>query len=106
MPAYYLNLLFFVALLGLAVIGFWTIRWYRERKKLQYIAAMPFEEKDRDWGDYKFIGEYAATNEAEFFAVISERFFESPASLKRKFPDLYNELSDFYGVDPASKDKA
>jgi len=58
--------------------------------------------KNRDWGDYKLIGSYAATNEAEFFAVISERFFESPKSLKEKFPDLYNELKSFYRTDPAN----
>ena len=74
----------------------WTNVLYREFDALQQIAR-----KNRDWGDYKFIGEYAATNEAEFFAVISERFFESPKSLKEKFPDLYNELKSFYNTDPA-----
>jgi len=76
----------------------WTNVLYKEFEKLNKVAM-----KNRDWGDYKFIGEYAATNEAEFFAVISERFFESPVSLKQKFPDLYNELSDFYGIDPVAK---
>ncbi len=33
---------------------------------------------DRDWDKYRFIGSYAATKEAEFFAVISERYFENP----------------------------
>ena len=73
----------------------WTNILYKEFEKLNQVAL-----KNRDWGDYKFIGEYAATNEAEFFAVISERFFESPKSLKQKFPDLYNELKDFYKIDP------
>ncbi len=75
----------------------WTNVLYKEFGALQKIAV-----KNRDWGDYKFIGEYAATNEAEFFAIISERFFESPKSLKEKFPDLYNELKSFYKTDPAS----
>jgi len=77
----------------------WTNVLYKEFQKLNSVAL-----KNRDWGDYKFIGEYAATNEAEFFAVLSERFFESPGSLKKKFPDIYNELKDFYGVDPAEKE--
>ncbi|AKF24910.1 hypothetical protein YH65_05525 [Sulfurovum lithotrophicum] len=77
----------------------WTNVLYKEFEKLNKVAM-----KNRDWGDYKFIGEYAATNEAEFFAVISERFFESPGSLKKKFPDLYNELKDFYGIDLAAKE--
>jgi len=77
----------------------WTNVLYKEFEKLNQVAF-----KNRNWGDYKFIGEYAATNEAEFFAVLSERFFESPGSLKKKFPDIYNEFKDFYGVDPASKE--
>jgi len=52
--------------------------------------------KNRDWGDYKLIGSYAATNEVEFFAVLTERYVEEPEKLKKHFPDLYNELEDFY----------
>ena len=48
---------------------------------------------------YKLIGPYAATNEAEFFAVVSELFFERPRMLKRHFPDLYRELESFYEID-------
>ncbi len=61
--------------------------------KLQSIAI-----KNRDWGKYKIIGEYAATNEAEFFAVVSERYFENPEQLKKNFHELYNELEDFYNI--------
>jgi MtfA peptidase len=52
--------------------------------------------KNRDWGKYKLIGSYAATNEAEFFAVITERYFEKPTSLKKHFPELFAELDAFY----------
>ena len=51
---------------------------------------------DREWGKYKLIGSYAATNEAEFFAVISERYFEAPEKLKKHFPELFQELEEFY----------
>lgn len=57
--------------------------------------------KDREWGKYKLLGAYAASNEAEFFAVASERFFESPAALQKHFPELYGELEAFYGIDTA-----
>jgi len=57
--------------------------------------------KNRDIDKYKLLGEYAATNEAEFFAVVTERFFESPNILKKKFPELYKELKDLYGIDPS-----
>ncbi len=44
---------------------------------------------------------YALTNEAEFLAVSSEYFFEKPAELKHKHPDLYRQLSSIFGQDPA-----
>jgi len=46
------------------------------------------------------IDAYGATNPAEFFAVVSEAFFERPASLKKKHPALFEELQLFYRQDP------
>lgn len=43
---------------------------------------------------------YGATNPAEFFAVLTETFFEKPKSLHRKHPELYDEVKMFYQVDP------
>jgi Mlc titration factor MtfA (ptsG expression regulator) len=45
---------------------------------------------------------YGATNEAEFFAVATEAFFEKPLQLKGKSPELYEELKRYYLVDPAA----
>ena len=45
------------------------------------------------------LGTYALTNEAEFFAVCSERFFETPKAFKAYFPKLYQELKNFYKLD-------
>jgi Mlc titration factor MtfA (ptsG expression regulator) len=47
------------------------------------------------------IDPYGATNPAEFFAVITEAFFERGARLKRKHPELYEALKGFYQQDPA-----
>jgi len=47
----------------------------------------------------KLLGDYALTNEAEFFAVCSERFFETPKALKKHFPNVYEELKGFYRLD-------
>jgi Mlc titration factor MtfA (ptsG expression regulator) len=47
------------------------------------------------------INPYAITNEAEFFAVVSEYFFEKPDQLQHKHPDLYTLLSRIFGQDPA-----
>jgi MtfA peptidase len=43
---------------------------------------------------------YGTTNPAEFFAVATEAFFEKSAALKRKHPELYDELRAYYHVDP------
>lgn len=48
------------------------------------------------------IDAYGATNEAEFFAVITEMFFEKPVSMRDRHPELYAELQAFFRQDPAS----
>lgn len=48
------------------------------------------------------IDAYGATNPAEFFAVITESFFEKPRQLRNKHPELYRQLQEFYRQDPAS----
>lgn len=42
------------------------------------------------------INPYAATNEAEFLAVVSEYFFERPDLLQEKHPELYEMLSKIF----------
>lgn len=74
----------------------WCNILYKDYKKLSAISL-----KNRDWGKYKILGNYAATNQAEFFAVISELFFERPGSLQANFPDIYEELKSFYNLDTA-----
>jgi Mlc titration factor MtfA (ptsG expression regulator) len=44
---------------------------------------------------------YGATNPAEFFAVATETFFEKSRQLKEKHPELYEELKEYYKLDPA-----
>ncbi len=46
---------------------------------------------------------YGAESPAEFFAVTSEAFFETPQVLQREYPDVYRQLSDFYRQDPAAR---
>jgi Mlc titration factor MtfA (ptsG expression regulator) len=43
---------------------------------------------------------YGATNPAEFFAVASETFFEKPKQMQKRHPELYDELRDYYKLDP------
>jgi len=49
------------------------------------------------------IDSYGATSPAEFFAVVTEMFFEKPRALKRRHPELYEELATFYKQDPAER---
>ena len=49
------------------------------------------------------IDDYAAESPAEFFAVMSEVFFESPASLHTLYPDVYVQLTQFYRQDPRAR---
>lgn len=45
---------------------------------------------------------YAAEHPGEFFAVASEAFFETPALLQAEFPEVYDQLHRYYGLDPAA----
>ncbi len=46
---------------------------------------------------------YAAESPAEFFAVISEAFFEMPDAVASSFPEVYRQLTLFYRQDPAAR---
>ena len=59
--------------------------------------------KEVDAGKETFLDPYAAEHEAEFFAVASEAFFESPNALKKDFAKLYDLFRDFYRQDPAQR---
>lgn len=48
------------------------------------------------------IDSYGATSPAEFIAVVSEVFFETPEVLKEQYPSVYDNLVLFYGQNPIS----
>jgi len=54
-------------------------------------------------GKSTFLNQYGATNEAEFFAVATEFFFDKPVAMKRHEPELYALLQGFYGQDTAAR---
>lgn len=45
---------------------------------------------------------YGAQNAAEFFAVLTEAFFENSLALQQHHPDSYGLLSDYFQLDPAA----
>jgi MtfA peptidase len=52
------------------------------------------------------IDSYAIEDDAEFFAVTSEYFFEQPTVLKGEYPDVYRLLAAFYRQDPEKRTRA
>jgi hypothetical protein len=56
-------------------------------------------DRDKD----TWLDPYAAEHPSEFFAVISEAFFEDGAGTRRRYPDVYDQLRLFYRQDPATR---
>ena len=52
-------------------------------------------------GEETFLDAYGAKNPAEFFAVVTEAFFEQPHELNENSPALYTELKSFFRQDPS-----
>lgn len=54
-------------------------------------------------GDPHFFRTYAGTNEAEFFAVAVEYFFEQAPAFKATLPQIYSALSRLLNQDPLER---
>jgi MtfA peptidase len=52
-------------------------------------------------GKDTWLDPYAAEHPSEFFAVISEAFFEQPKETRHRYPLVYEQLRLFYRQDPA-----
>lgn len=63
------------------------------------------EIMSRDFEDFQThrksgLDRYGATNPAEFFAVLSEVFFETPQTLVDAYPDIYDIMVKFFKQSP------
>jgi len=63
------------------------------------------EVMTRDFEDFQThrksgLDRYGTTNPAEFFAVLSEVFFETPQNLIDAYPDIYNIMVKFFRQTP------
>jgi Mlc titration factor MtfA (ptsG expression regulator) len=56
-------------------------------------------------GTPRVLDAYGAVNHAEFFAVATEAFFEKSREMCVRHPELYAVLSEYYGQDPAARDR-
>jgi Mlc titration factor MtfA (ptsG expression regulator) len=68
----------------------YTIPWLH----LMHVEMNRIERGESD------INIYALTDEAEFFAVAAEYFFEKPEQLQQKHPDIYTHLSRIFRQNP------
>jgi Mlc titration factor MtfA (ptsG expression regulator) len=72
----------------------WQKVMAREYKKLCRAA---------DQGRETLIDPYGTTDPAEFFAVVTECFFDAPRDMKDRHPELYDLLGAYYRQDPAQR---
>jgi Mlc titration factor MtfA (ptsG expression regulator) len=72
-------------------------RWAKLMDK-EYRRLQRAERIGRD----TLLDPYGATDPAEFFAVATECFFDSPHAMQREYPPLYELFRDYYRQDPAA----
>jgi len=77
-----------------AQLAEWVAVCTREFHRLRQLAEQ---------GHTTFLDAYGTKNEAEFFAVATEEFFDRPRQLKQHAPDLYHVLCAYYRQDPAGR---
>lgn len=63
-------------------------------------------QKDARFGKRSLMDHYGATNPAEFFAVVTETFFEKPRRMAKHHEELFEVLKSYYRVDPRNWQKA
>lgn len=71
----------------------WSQAFWEEYHRLQ---------ADLQAGRPTLLDPYAATEPAEFFAVVTEVFFERAPQLLENHPALYGQLREYYRLDPAA----
>jgi len=80
---------------------------HRDMKVEHWVTAMSDAFADLQYrlaiGHSVHIDGYAATSPAEFFAVVSEVFFERPDLLQNEYPEVYQQFKLFYRQDPFLK---
>lgn len=70
----------------------------KEFKNFSKVARPVFQDMQR--GRKTLLGDYAATNYHEFWAVCVETFFGSPMRMLNELPDLYNAMVKVLNQDP------
>jgi Mlc titration factor MtfA (ptsG expression regulator) len=76
----------------------------REEWTRAFAAAYEDFVRQVEAGRHTEIDPYAAESPGEFFAVLSEAFFEIPEVVQSAYPVVYRQLALFYKQDPASRE--
>jgi Mlc titration factor MtfA (ptsG expression regulator) len=74
-------------------------RTWEEVMRAEYERLVRRAEQGRP----TLLDHYGAVNEAEFFAVATECFFEQPVEMAERHPQLYEVLGGFYRQDPRGR---
>jgi Mlc titration factor MtfA (ptsG expression regulator) len=76
-----------------------------QRRRWQEVMTAEYNQlvADSESGRPTLLDEYGASNEAEFFAVATECFFDLPGPMRQEHPRLYALLAEFYCQDPAER---
>jgi hypothetical protein len=79
-----------------------TLASKEDYERWEQVMAQEFQKLQRKVKnrEYHVIDEYGAENRVEFFAVVTESFFCSPAIVRETHPDMYRELAKYYKLDP------
>jgi len=68
------------------------------RRRWAIVMSQAFEQLRNE--PSTLIDSYGASDPAEFFAVVTEVFFERPNELAVEAPAVYAELAELYRVNP------
>jgi Mlc titration factor MtfA (ptsG expression regulator) len=78
--------------------GMSPVEWAREFRSAYDDLCRRVER-----GEDTVIDPYATENPAEFFAVLTEYFFEAPDLLKQEYPAVYGLLARYFRQDPLAR---
>ena len=84
--------------------GFPPLHSNMDRARWSHALSAAFDDFCRrvETGREIEIDDYASESPAEFFAVMSEAFFETPLTVRDRYPQVYTQFVQFYRQDPAA----
>ncbi len=81
------------------------LRDREQYQRWQEVMTAEYEQlvEASEHGRATLLDQYGATDEGEFFAVATECFFDRPEKMRRRHPQLYSLLREYYRQDPAAR---